>query len=226
MTDVQPGGPRDNGTRDNGLRAGNYVPIGDLDPRVVDDVLLSLRERGIAAYAVPAQNVTSHSLESRVPDRPMDRLFVDDQRLDDARQVVDAETADAVAEGDFESSWQQVLASLQSSPTHMQSPWPERENLTLAERETAYDEEQRAREPEDEHYVPPPPPPLPKLRPSTWAALMTMGLCIVVMVTDIGGRGMDVLAFIVFVAAAASLVYNMRQGPPDDGDGWDDGAVV
>jgi len=41
---------------------------------------------------------------------------------------------------DFESSWQQVLTSLQSNPTHMVSPWPERENLTLEERETDYDE--------------------------------------------------------------------------------------
>jgi len=219
------------GTRDNGLRAGNYVPVRDLDPRVVDDVLLSLRERGIAAYAVPAGTTMGGSLESRVPERPLDRLFVDDQRVDDAKQVVDQETDSAVAAGavedrDFESSWQQLLASLQSNPTHLTSPWPERENLTLAERETAYDEAQRAVEPEeDQHYVPPPPPPLPKLRPATWAALVTMAFCLVVMVTDIGGRGLDILAFIVFVAAAASLIYNMRQGPPD-GDGWDDGAVV
>jgi hypothetical protein len=52
-----------------------------------------------------------------------------------------------------------------------------------------------------------------------------MGLCVLVLVTDFAGGSLDVLAFIVFVAAAASLVYNMRQGPPDD-DGWDDGAVV
>ena len=216
----------DSGTRDNGLRAGNYVALREVDPRIVDSVLAALRDRGIAAYAVPSAGTVGGSMEKRLPARPMDRLFVDDQRVEEARELVKAETDGAEDDHDFESSWQQVLTSLQSTPTLMTTPWPERENLTLAEREASYDEEQQRKTPvEDEHFVPPPPPPLPKLRPSTWAALLTMALCVVVMATDIAGRGLDVLAFIVFVAAAASLVYNMRQGPPDD-DGWDDGAVV
>jgi hypothetical protein len=216
----------DSGTRDNGLRAGNYVALREVDPRIVDSVLAALRDRGIAAYAVPSTGTVGGSMEKRLPARPMDRLFVDDQRVEEARELVKAETDGMEDDHDFESSWQQVLTSLQSTPTLMTTPWPERENLTLAEREAAYDEEQQRKTPvEDEHFVPPPPPPFPKLRPSTWAALLTMALCVVVMATDIAGRGLDVLAFIVFVAAAASLIYNMRQGPPDD-DGWDDGAVV
>jgi hypothetical protein len=189
-----------------------YVPIGDLDPRVVDDLLATLRDRGIAAYAEP------------VDARPLTRLYVDDRQVDQARTIVDAATAPSPEEADFESSWQQVLVSLQSSPTHLENPWPEAENLTLTEREAAYDEQQAMVEPE-EHYVPPPPPPLPRLRPATYGALATMALCVGVMLTNMGGRSLNVLAFVVFVAAAASLVYNMRQGPPMDDDS-DDGAVV
>ena len=77
----------------------------------------------------------------------------------------------------------------------------------------------------EEHFVPPPPPPLPRLRRATWGALVTMAFALFVMVTNPGGRALSVLAFFVFVAAAASLIYNMRQGPPTDSD-EDDGAVV
>jgi len=214
------------GTRDNGLRAGNYAPVGDVDPRVADALLDSLRERGIAAYAVPAAGTVGGSFETQLPSRPLDRLFVDDQRLDQAREIVRADSPAPDPTPDFETSWQQVLTSLQSNPTHMSVPWPEREELTLEEREQAYDEQMAAATyPEDEHYEPPPAPPLPKLRRATWTALATMAFAVVVMVTNIGGRALDVLAFLVFIGAAASLVYNMRQGPPSDSD-WDDGAVV
>ena len=57
------------------------------------------------------------------------------------------------------------------------------------------------------------------------AIFATMAFALFVMVTEPGGRVLSVLAFFVFVAAAASLIYNMRQGPPSDSD-EDDGAVV
>lgn len=222
------GGAR-RGTRDNGLRCGNYLAVADLDPRVAGSLLDTLRDNGIAAYVMPMPGSVGGSMETKVPAVQLDRLYVDDQRVDEARRLVDEEVAHS-SDGtqpspDFEQSWQQVLASLQSTPTLMTTPWPERENLTAEEHEAAVDAQLATTFGEDEHYVPPPAPPLPKLRPATWAALLTMALCIAVMVTDVGGGLLDVVAFVVFVAAAASLVYNMRQGPPDDTD-WDDGAVV
>lgn len=219
------------GARDNGLRAGNYAPVAELDPRVADELLSTLRDRGIAAYAVPAAGSVGGSMETRLPPRPMDRLYVDDQRTAEARELVDEhapppepqpEPSPEPVSPDFEASWQQVLTSLQSTPTHMTTPWPEREDLTLAERERDYDELEREQE---EHFVPPPPPPLPRLRRATLGALATMALCLFVMITDPAGRLLSVLAFFVFVAAGASLVYNMRPGPPSDPDD-DDGAVV
>jgi hypothetical protein len=213
------------GARDNGLRAGNYVQLSELDPRVADDVLLTLREHGIAAYVMPASGTVGGSMETRLPTRPMARLYVDDQRVEQARRLVDeqpAELSDMEPSPDFEASWQQVLTSLQSSPAQMTAPWPEREELSLPERERDYVDPAELAE---EHFVPPPAPPLPRLRKTTLGALATMAFAIFVMVTEPGGRLLSVLAFCVFVAAAASLIYNMRQGPPTDSD-EDDGAVV
>jgi hypothetical protein len=220
------------------LRAGNYAAIADLDPRLIDPLLTELRERGIAAYAIPARGTAGGSMETRLPARPLDRLYVDDQQVDRARAIVDrqgepepaVEPMSEPVDSDFESSWQQVLASLQSSPTLLENPWPESENLTLAEREAAYDEAEALADAEaerdvDEHYVPPPPPPLPKLRPVTYGALAVMALSLAVMLLDFGGRDLDILAFVAFIGAAGSLVYHMRQGPSSDDD-WDDGAVV
>src|SRR3954465_9512752 len=125
------------GARDNGLRAGNYAQLSELDPRVADDVLLTLREHGIAAYVMPAEGTVGGSMETRLPTRPMARLYVDDQRVEEARGLVDeqpAQLAETEPSPDFEASWQQVLTSLQSSPAQMTAPWPEREELTLTER--------------------------------------------------------------------------------------------
>jgi hypothetical protein len=214
------------GARDNGLRAGNYVRVSELDPRVTDDVLLILRDHGIAAYVTPAEGTVGGSMETRIPVRPMARLYVDDQRVEDARRLVDEQPSHSSDSGpapDFEASWQQVLTSLQSSPAQMSAPWPEREELTLPERERDYVDPVELAE---EHFVPPPPPPLPRLRRATWGALATMAFALFVMVTNPGGRALSVLAFFVFVAAAASLIYNMRQDPPTDDSDEDDGAVV
>ena len=77
------------GVRDNGLRCANYAAIADLDPRVADALLVALRGAGIAAYVMPVQGAVGGSMETRVPSRPLDRLYVDDQRIDDARGIVD-----------------------------------------------------------------------------------------------------------------------------------------
>src|SRR5213082_2139446 len=106
------------GTRDNGLRCGNYTAVGDLDPRVADSLLETLRENGIAAYAGPAPGATGGYMETRLPSRPVDRLWVDDAQLERAREILAAEEAGPApstpAEQDIDAAWQQVLASLQS----------------------------------------------------------------------------------------------------------------
>src|SRR3954447_25206383 len=106
------------GTRDNGLRCGNYTAMADLDPRVADALLGTLRDHGIAAYAAPTPAATGGYMEARLPSRPVDRLWVDDAQLERAREILAAEQAEPIpapgAEQDIDAAWQQVLASLQS----------------------------------------------------------------------------------------------------------------
>lgn len=228
-------GPR-RGTRDNGLRCGAYTAIADLDPRVADSLLATLRDEGIAAYAAPTPAATGVGLEPHLPDRPIDRLWVDGVQVERAREIVEGRhvesrpaspAAAGGGETDFDAAWQQVLASLQSSGESLPS-WPDSEGLGEPQRRSAdvetYDDDEPV-EIDNEHFVPPPPPPLPRLRRATLAALVSMGLGLLVLATDFADGSFNVLAIIAILGGVASIVWHMRNGPPTD-SGWDDGAVV
>ena len=216
-------GPR-RGSRDNGLRCANYVPVADLDPRIVDSLLATLRDEGIAAYATPTPAATGGAMEVRLPSRPIDRLWVDDTQVARAKDLVDRESSDKPApeDVDFESAWQQVLASLQATPGPATPSWPEDEPpQELAE---SYDDD--SYDPADEdHYDPPPPPPLPRLRKATLSALAVMAFGLIIIATNVDDGSFRIFGLLAVIGGIASLVWNMRQGPPTD-SGWDDGAVV
>src|SRR3954454_4786349 len=123
------------GTRDNGLRCAGYTAIADLDPRVVDALLSTLRDAGIAAYAEPTPGTTVGYMERVLPSRPVDRLSVDTTRVDQARAILDREQEshepERVDNLDFDKAWQDVLTSLRS-PAAAGSPirsWPESEDV-------------------------------------------------------------------------------------------------
>jgi hypothetical protein len=217
-------GPR-RGNRDNGLRCANYAPVADLDPRIVDTLLDALRDEGIAAYAAPTPAVAGGAMELRLPSRPIDRLWVDDTQLARAKDLVDRESSGppvpAPASGptdiDFESAWQGVLASLQATPGAETPSWPE---------EDAPPEPGESYDPADQdHFEPPPPPPLPRLRKATLGALAVMAFGLLILATNVAGGSLRVVGVLALLGGVASLVWNMRQGPPTD-SGWDDGAVV
>ena len=216
-------GPR-RGSRDNGLRCANYTPVADLDPRVVDALLATLRDEGIAAYATPTPAATGGAMEVRLPSRPIDRLWVDDTQVARAKDLVNRESsAQPPAEDlDFESAWQQVLASLQETPGPAAPSWPEDDGP--ADDGESYDTE--SYDPADQdHYDPPPPPPLPRPRKATLGALAVMAFGLLILATNVDGGSLRVIGILALVGGAVSLVWNMRQGPPTD-SGWDDGAVV
>jgi hypothetical protein len=229
------------GSRDNGLRCANYTPVADLDPRIVDALLSTLRDEGIAAYATPTPAATGGAMEVRLPSRPIDRLWVDDTQVARAKDLVQRESSqrDDRAESlpvdnDFESAWQQVLASLQSTPGPATPSWPEDEpgssdaGAGEAGSDDLGDEDSfgDSYDPADvDHFEPPPPPPLPRPRKVTigaWAAIV-MGLLI--LITNLDGGSFTVVAILTILGGVVSLVWHMRQGPPTD-SGWDDGAVV
>ena len=237
-------GEQGRGTRDNGLRCGGYKAVADLDPRIADALLDALRDHGIAAYAGPTPATSGHYMELQLPDRPIDRLYVDEEQLDRARELVEAEQQEDAGDPlpeppsaddsqiDFDAAWQQLLGSLQetsttsvrfpAAPSRVEEPAAPADVADADEDADDYD----VYDPADEaHFEPPPPPPLPKLRKETLAALVAIGLGLFALATDFEDGAFTFLAIMAIIGGVASLIWHMKQGPPTD-SGWDDGAVV
>ena len=82
------------GRRGNGLQAPDWGALVDLDPRLSDALLSSLAAAGVPAYVEPALGSNTFTRAATLPDRPLDRLWVDPSQADTARLVVGAEVAD------------------------------------------------------------------------------------------------------------------------------------
>lgn len=93
MSEPQP----PSGRRGNGLPANDWGALVDLDPRLSDGLLGSLAAVGVAAYVEPASGIDTVSRAAALPNRPLDRLWVDPSRADEARAVVGAEVAELTA---------------------------------------------------------------------------------------------------------------------------------
>lgn len=76
------------GRRDNGLVAAEYAVVGDVDPRVGEHLLDVLAAGGIAAYLQPAADLHPVTRTTTLPSRPADRLYVDREHLDTARDYL------------------------------------------------------------------------------------------------------------------------------------------
>ena len=90
--------PPPRGRRDNGLHSAEWGALVDLDPRLSEALLDRLAAVGVPAYVEPAAGaVDTVSRAVALPKRPLDRLWVDPTRADEARSVVGAEVADLTA---------------------------------------------------------------------------------------------------------------------------------
>jgi hypothetical protein len=90
--------PPPSGRRDNGLASAQWGALVDLDPRLSEALLDRLAAVGVPAYVEPASGaVDTVSRAVALPKRPLDRLWVDPSRADEARAVVGAEVADLTA---------------------------------------------------------------------------------------------------------------------------------
>lgn len=85
---------RPGGRRTNGLQSSDWGALVDLDPRLADSLLDRLASAGVPAFVEPAGSPDSLSRAVHLPHRPLDRLWVDPGRADEARSVVSAEVAD------------------------------------------------------------------------------------------------------------------------------------
>lgn len=90
-----PGRPH-RGRRDNGLDATEFVALADVDPRIGEHLLDVLGIVGIAAYLAPSADLNPVVRSTSLPARPTDRLWVDRDRLDEARGLLEAVQEDAL----------------------------------------------------------------------------------------------------------------------------------
>jgi len=91
-----PGRPH-RGRRDNGLDATEFVALADVDPRIGEHLLDVLGVIGIAAYLAPSADLNPVVRSTSLPARPTDRLWVDRDRLDEARGLLEAVQEDDAA---------------------------------------------------------------------------------------------------------------------------------
>lgn len=130
--------------RSNGLDAAAFVPLVDIDPRVAEALLGALYVAGIPAYVEPSPGHRGGYLEVRLPDRPTDRLWVDQGQRVAAREVVDDELAqvtDLLAQpvdgrpthrrdpAQEEAAWQQIVAEFNTTVDGPVPPWPVAEDV-------------------------------------------------------------------------------------------------
>ncbi|MCA1710651.1 MAG: hypothetical protein LC789_03005 [Actinobacteria bacterium] len=86
------------GRRSNGLPSAEWGALVDLDPRLSEALLGSLGAVGVPAYVEPAGGtVDSYTRAVNLPNRPLDRLWVDPAQEEQARAVVGAEVAELTA---------------------------------------------------------------------------------------------------------------------------------
>jgi hypothetical protein len=139
------------GRRDNGLSASQYDAVGDVDPRVGEHLLDVLAGDGIAAYLQPSTDQHPITRTTSLPARPTDRLFVDSDHVDTARDYLHQVTATGATaedpepdipapelavdvevddEPDVDAAWAEIIAGYHLTATKPASP---RDEITLDE---------------------------------------------------------------------------------------------
>ncbi|MFL6238044.1 MAG: hypothetical protein ACJ735_00935 [Actinomycetes bacterium] len=220
----------------NGLPAAAWVAIGTIDPRFAEPLLSTLRSAGVGAYVAPFTGRGRTHLEMR--------LWVDAALRPEAERVVSTslpELRDSLQDTEDE-KWASIVASLQSTPTTDDAPWPaiedevtdrevDRAEPRAADDAPAYRSRPEISDDDDEdHFVPPDPAPLPPANPVTkygWTALLG-GIVLLVVPALFGhaiGSSLLAIAIIAIIGGFLTLVLRLKDGPPDD-TGPDDGAVV
>lgn len=156
-------------------------------------------------------------------------------------------------QSDEDEVWRQIVASFNDTAERdsADQPWPDSENVSAeplrrvvkppeefdeerpaGERDEAGQESEEDDEEQGEgHFEPPVPPPLPKLDlPTKLAWLALFGGPAYLLIAAVADWHME--GWVLFTAVAAfiggfvALVVRMGDGPPGNGGGWDDGAVL
>ncbi len=235
--------------RDNGLHATSYTRLVDVESPVVDGLLERLRDEDVAAYVAPAPGQRGPYGDTVLPVTPQDSVYVDAERREHARTVVDR----YLAEVREELAWASLVAGFDEPGTDEVPRWPASEDVPDVGPLDAHDAERSGRvlrpaeasigfeelrdvagppphDDPDDHFEPPTPPPvqLPDtITRAAWAALLGGPLFLILATLfdlDISGWP-GLLGLGAFVGGFVTLVARMPDRPPND-LGGDDGAVV
>jgi len=125
--------------RSNGLEAPRFTRLIDLDPQLADAALDVLGAHGVAAYAAPVTGAQGGYLDVHLPDRPVDRVWVDAAEVDRARMVLEVElpalrsdleqpAGPARDEPGDDAAWEALVAAYETGPADP-APWPAQEDL-------------------------------------------------------------------------------------------------
>lgn len=198
------------GSRGNGLDAVGWTRVVDCDPRLSDELLTLLADADIAACAAPSPGERGAYLEVRVPKRPVDRLYVDSTRRDDALTLVRGRLARPLGEltgpaspSAQDEAFDAIVAGFGDSIGPV--TWPDAENVSAEPRPRPpqpqssgglldpggllYDSPLGDGNPsgdpfedDDNHYLPPPAPPAPRWRTVTKAATAAIAVGVLFLV--------------------------------------------
>ena len=236
--------------RDNGLHATSYARVVDVDSPVVDGLLERLRDEDVAAYVAPAPGQRGPYGDTVLPVTPRDSVYVDANRRDHARAVIDR----YLEEIREELAWATLVAGFNDPGEDEVPRWPASEDvpaeadtehpdaagrsgrlLRPAETTIGFEELREVvgdlpRDDPEEHFQPPTPPPasLPDpINRAAWAALLGGPLFLIIAtIFSLDATGWTGLAALgAFVGGFVTLVARMEDRPPND-LGGDDGAVV
>ncbi|HEY8374048.1 MAG TPA: hypothetical protein VIL00_15010 [Pseudonocardiaceae bacterium] len=130
---------------------------------------------------------------------------------------------------DIDAAFAEIVADLEREGGLNWPSLDETETETETSQAAEPEPTNRREEADDDHFVPPEPPPLPPLRAPTVAALLLVGVGVLLLVVPglvgLAPRIGTPLGLIALSAGIGWLVLRARQGPPPD-SGWDDGAQV
>jgi hypothetical protein len=233
--------------RDNGLHATSYARLVDVESPVVDGLLERLRDEDIAAYVAPASGQRGPYGDTVLPVTPRDSVYVDAERREQARSVIDR----YLEEVREELAWASLVAGFDEPAGDDAPRWPASEDLPAdsdpdaaahsgrvlrpAETSIGFEELRDVvgtgpRDDPEDHFQPPTPPPVPlpdTISRAAWAAVLGGPLFLIIATIfdfDIAGWP-GLLGVGAFVGGFVTLVARMPDRPPND-LGGDDGAVV
>jgi hypothetical protein len=242
--------------RDNGLPAMSYARLRDVETHVVEGLLERLRDEGVAAYVAPAPGKRGPYGDTVLPGTPSDSVYVDTDRLADARVVSENYLAEIAAD---EQVWAGIVAAFEAPMADLEPTWPASEDLDEPDGGTEVGNRRSARvvRPaelppagfgelrdaitpeaptsygagrEDEHFEPPPPPPLPvpdTLGRFAWAAVVGGPLFLVIAALfNLDVSGWPGLLALVAFVGGFVTLVARMKDRPETDLGDDDGAVV